>query len=75
MSKRLEDITYDTALPQGWLDQWKGDEYDYVRTHTVWAYPEGDIFGFPMPLTRQAFDMIAKKQAINAIDQAFMDFK
>lgn len=44
--------TFDYALPQGWLDQFKGEEYDKVRSSTVWAYPEGKAFGEPIDINK-----------------------
>ena len=33
---RLQGYTYDTALPQGWLDSQAN--YDHARIHHVWLY-------------------------------------
>ncbi len=36
---------FDYALPQGWLNQFKGEDYERARSRHVWAYREGDAFG------------------------------
>jgi hypothetical protein len=51
-------LTFDCALPQDWLNQFPGDQYDTVRSGTIWAYPQGSIFGIPVPITEQAADTI-----------------
>lgn len=43
---------FDYALPQGWLTQFKGAEYDRVRSSHVWAYPEGAAFGGPVNIVK-----------------------
>lgn len=70
-------LTFDTALPQMWLDHWTftnyrliapgadssiHDAYSYVLAGTVWAYPVGDgRWGVPFPLTRQAYELIKER--------------
>lgn len=40
-----EDLTFDYALPQEWLNQFSGDEYLMMVTSCVTAYPKGSVFG------------------------------
>lgn len=61
--------TYDTALPQQWLDkfvdtlkdtptaQTKGQQYvsSIILSSVVWSYDDAKIFGRPHPLTIPAF--------------------
>lgn len=46
-------VTFDTALPQGWVDEVTSKGFD-PRGQVVWAYPQGTIWGLPMPLTVEA---------------------
>lgn len=46
-------VTFDTTLPQGWVDDVTDRGFD-PRGQVVWAYPQGTIFGLPMPLTEEA---------------------
>ena len=46
-------VTYDTALPQGWVNQCIADGFD-PRPCFVWGYPDGSIMGKPLPLTAEA---------------------
>ena len=47
-------LTFDTALPQGWVNQMM-TEFD-PRQRFVWAYPEGYGFlGIPLPVTLTAY--------------------
>ena len=46
-------LTYDTALPQHWVDACLIHEYD-PRGNFVWVYPEGSIMGQPAPLYAEA---------------------
>jgi hypothetical protein len=50
----LEGITYDTALPQDWLDEIvriTNEDYHEVLFSFVWVYEEGYIYGRPFALT------------------------
>jgi hypothetical protein len=47
------DITYDTALPQPWVDQCQELGFD-PRPCFVWGYPPGSsVMGQPLPLTKE----------------------
>jgi len=46
-------MTYDTALPQPWVDRMADRGVD-VRGRFVWGYPKGTLAGFPFPLTLEA---------------------
>lgn len=46
-------VTYDTALPQGWVNHVTDLGFD-PRGQVIWAYPQGYICGMPMPLTAEA---------------------
>ena len=47
------DTTYDTALPQDWVNAKVRQGFD-PRPVVVWGYPKGSIFGLPLPLTVEA---------------------
>lgn len=50
-SRIYTGITFDTALPQGWVN----DAYPFeVVPCFVWGYPAGSLFGIPLPLTKAA---------------------
>ena len=51
------DVTYDTALPQGWVDVTTVD-FD-PRRNVVWGYPKGSVMGLPLPVTTEARDHLA----------------
>jgi hypothetical protein len=59
------DLTFDNALPQGWLDHWQNNQIDYstVLFGTVWAYPEGHLFGLPFPVTQEAEELIKRRDS------------
>ena len=41
-----EDLTFDYAIPQTWLDQFAGTpQYEQIICSCVTAYPQGSIFG------------------------------
>ena len=58
----IEDITFDYALPQNWLDDFvdgaamkikfprlsREEVYSLVLSTTVWVYPKGSTFGHPI---------------------------
>lgn len=55
-----EGLTYDTALPQPWVDRYV-HEFD-VRGKVVWGYGKGfNAFGYPFPLTKEAADFLREK--------------
>lgn len=45
------DLTYDTALPQQWVDLCIDRGFD-PRSRVIWGYPNG--WGKPYPLTAEA---------------------
>jgi hypothetical protein len=47
-------ITFDTALPQDWVDLTHTYGFD-PRGTVVWLYRKGDIFGRPQPLTMDSY--------------------
>jgi hypothetical protein len=52
-------VTYDTALPQTWVDTMQNRGFD-PRGVVVWGYPEGNtLYGQPLPLTVEAALMLA----------------
>lgn len=60
-----QGIVYDSALPQQWLDNFTARhkiDYYTVLYSTVWVYPKGFIFGFPVS---------ACTEVQHAIDQEF----
>lgn len=44
---------FDTALPQGWLDDVTEKTGFDIRGHVVWSYDESTVFGAPFALTRE----------------------
>ena len=54
----LEGVTYDTTLPQEWLDmqvKTSGINYNLFLSTTFWVYDEGSIYGRPV----SGFDVVA----------------
>ena len=51
------DVTYDTALPQTWVDAHLNDGTE-VLGHFVWLYPSGSRFGMPAPITVEGVQMM-----------------
>jgi len=51
-------LTYDTALPEQWLQEYGPANRQAILTGTVWAYPEGSIFGEPLALSMEAWKAI-----------------
>lgn len=56
-------VTFDTALPQPWVNAimaedayWVGCDHGKFdpRGQIVWGYPKGSLFGLPLPLTIEA---------------------
>ena len=57
-------FTFDTALPELWLQD-QGDEHrQTILRGTVWAYPAGHIYGTPLPLTKEAWHILAKQDQL-----------
>jgi hypothetical protein len=61
--------TFDTALPQPWLDYFVSkvkDEgaYEKAVSNLVWAYDRSPVGGLPYPLTLQGYEVL------RAIDEA-----
>lgn len=58
-----EGATFDTALPQNWVDDFK-DKTGEFPFGFVWFYPKsgqpGHIWGKPFPLTKEAQELLAK---------------
>lgn len=55
--QRYPGMTFDCALPQGWVDQ-VNQQVSNVVGHFVWLYPKGNLFGIPAPVTELG-DVIA----------------
>jgi len=51
------DVTFDTALPQTWVDAHQDDGTE-VLGHFVWLYPSGSTFGMPAPITVEGVQMM-----------------
>ena len=51
------DVTFDTALPQTWVDAHLNDGTE-VLGHFVWLYPEGNLMGMPGPITVEGVQMM-----------------
>ena len=54
-------VTYDTALPQPWVNDCSRNKNFDPRGMVVWGYPKGcSVFGDPLPLTLEAQDFLAE---------------
>lgn len=54
-------ITYDTALPQDWVNAVHAATGVHMWSIAVWTYPKnGSIFGEPVALTPEAAEAIEK---------------
>jgi len=76
-AEKLGLKTYDTALPQPWLDsvveklrQYQEHAetpetslYDQILSSFVWCY-DGSLLGYPRPLTTQAHTLLVKLDKI-----------
>jgi hypothetical protein len=54
-------MTYDPALPQQWVDYVTaktGKSPAHWPTKCVFGYPEGFLFGTPLPLTTEAQELL-----------------
>ena len=52
----MKGITYDTALPQSWVNECAEKGFD-VRPHFVWIYEDGNTLGKPGPVTQEGEKM------------------
>jgi hypothetical protein len=53
-SQLYPGVSFDTALPQSWVDAMANRGFD-LRGQVVWGYPkEGGLYGCPLPLTEEA---------------------
>jgi hypothetical protein len=50
-------VSYDTALPQHWVDEVQRLYGLDVRGHFVWSYDKPGLFGFPAPVTERGDDI------------------
>ena len=46
-------VPFDPTLPQVWVNHTTKLGFD-PRGQVVWAYPQGTVWGLPMPLTEEA---------------------
>ena len=59
--KLYPDLTFDSALPQPWVDEMlRVYEFD-VREHFVWGYPSGSFIGGPFPVTQIGADWLEER--------------
>jgi hypothetical protein len=56
------DLTFDTALPQPWVDACANRGFD-PRGQVVWGYPMGFISGHPLPITVEGMLGLARLAA------------
>ena len=56
---RYPGVTFDTALPQGWVNKAIERGFD-PRGHVVWGYPDGCLFGRAMAVTPEGDDGLSK---------------
>jgi hypothetical protein len=50
------DQTFDTALPQAWVDALCGRDLD-PRGHFIWLYPQGLLCGRAAPITERGVEI------------------
>jgi hypothetical protein len=64
-AKRLGLRSYDTALPQEWVDDFKAKTgvYPAASGLFVWCYDGAGIFGRPVALSERAEVLLAQYQA------------
>lgn len=55
--------TFDTALPQAWVDDVREKTGKPFPFGFVWNYPENSIYGEPFPLTKEAFKTLEEYNA------------
>jgi len=58
-----KDATWDGALPQDWVNEFKRKTGVYMPGQCVWYYPkegEGRTFGRPVPLTDEAREALGR---------------
>ena len=54
-------VTFDTALPMHWYEDVFRVTGEWVQNFgVVWCYDKATIWGAPVPLTREAADIIAR---------------
>ena len=58
--KLYPGVTYDTALPQGWVNEMQALGFD-PRGQVIWLYPNGLLAGQPAPLTAEAMLELCKR--------------
>jgi hypothetical protein len=64
--ERYPGKTFDTALPQQWVDAMSERGFD-VRGHFVTLYPTGSMIGYYMaPITDQGIEMAARIASMEA---------
>jgi hypothetical protein len=64
--ERYPGKTFDTALPQQWVDAMSERGFD-VRRNFVTMYPTGSMLGFYMaPITDQGIEMAARIASMEA---------
>jgi hypothetical protein len=55
-------LTYDSALPQSWVDACYQRGIQPVG-HVVWAYPKGSFGGHPVPVSEEGIHLLGKLAA------------
>jgi hypothetical protein len=58
MTRIYPSCSYDTALPQPWVNEMQASGFD-PREQVVWAYP--NVFGCPYPLSPRAAHKILSR--------------
>lgn len=53
----LGKMTFDCALPQEWLNDAQQSTGRNVSGDYVWCYPERDISGLMIPITRRGYNV------------------
>ena len=67
LAKLVTGLTFDSALPQPWLDAHSDNEAEYrtILEGVVWAYDHPyETFGRPLILTEPAYSLLLSKGAI-----------
>ena len=61
-AKELGLKSYDTALPQEWVDDVYRETGVYPAGMFVWCYDDARVWGAPVPLTEESVELLARYQ-------------
>lgn len=58
MGQKAGLTSFDTAIPQGWVDDVREKTGKPFPFGFVWDYSDGSIYGKPFPLTKDAYALL-----------------